>query len=174
MGLTLAPAPKGGLEILAAALGHGGGEASAPIPVFELPLDALGSAAPLQTAVRIGWRYAVRQGGDTTAIDLGSIEDGGLQLNRIAGSAAAADLLTAARRAQARFSDAGDFEVRLLLLPGLFLDALWLAGGADDVFLRLSRRGAGRFDFLAEAHRRKQIWDEARPTKALEAERAGG
>lgn len=174
MGLTLAPAPDGGLEMLATALGHGGGEASAPVPVFELPLGALEGEAPLARATRVAWRYAVHNGGAAATVDLGETEDRRLRLNRIAGAAAAADLLTAARRAQARFADAGDFEVRILQLPGLHLDALWLAGASDDVFLRLSRRGAGRFDLLAQARERLRIWEEGGPGERAQAERAGG
>lgn len=172
MGLTLMPAPDGGLAVLAKALGAGGGEASAPIPVFELPLEALEDEVPLRRAVHTAWRYAVRQGGDPAAVDL-RITREGLRPNRITGSDGAADLLTAARRAEARFADSGEFEVRLLKLPGLYLDALWLRGASEDVFLRLSRRGAGRFDLLAEARRRKRI-SEAGSPEGPEAERAGG
>jgi hypothetical protein len=172
MGLTLMPGPDGGLAVLAKALGRGGGEASAPIPVFELPLEALEDEAPLGRAVHTAWRYAVRQDGDSAAVDLRITKDG-LRPNRTTGSDGAADLLTAARRAEARFADAGDFEVRLLKLPGLYLEALWLHGAADDIFLRLSRRGAGRFDLPAEARRRKRIRDAGSP-EGPEAERAGG
>jgi hypothetical protein len=174
VGLTLEPPPDGGLAILAIALGEGGGAASSPIPVFELPLDALDREAPLSHAVQLGWRYAVRQEGQTATVDLRIAEEGSLRPSRITGSDGASDLLRVARRAEARFADAGDFEVRILQLPGLYLDALWLAGAAEDIFLRIGRRGSGRFDLPAEARRRRRIRDLESLQETPEAERSGG
>jgi hypothetical protein len=116
---------------------------SEPHPVFYVPLDALAGGKLLDAATQTSWRYLLVQ--DDMAIAEAELSAG----HRVAKSAVKAlkflglthgpftaatiDALAAAERLPQVAS--GDFELRLLKVPAVYLAALWLHGAKDDLLI---------------------------------------
>lgn len=127
-----------------------------PLPVFHLALSALSKRDPLSAARRVGWRYVVRLGSNEALIDLRGNDPGDLRLQAFRLGARADQLLQAGRLAERAFGRRGDYDTRLLAIPRLRLEGLWLAGAQENlfVFLRGPQQGEiAPFDMVDDARR---------------------
>jgi hypothetical protein len=103
-------------------------EAAAPHAVYFLGLDQLTAGAGQEATVQTGWRYLLVQEGET----IGAVEIAG-NLNEnpvIAGvsdDGTANAFGTAIRAAEEHEEvEAGDYEARLLRVPAVYAELLWL------------------------------------------------
>ncbi len=98
-------------------------------PVHNVGLDALAARRPLAEASRTGWRYLVDSGGAPVASTEVSVDAAGqptafAQVNEgpfVAATARALDQVE--RRPEVA---GGDYEIRLLKVPALYVVTLWL------------------------------------------------
>lgn len=164
MSLRVPPAPDEGLEIIRAELGSLLGRpesntsgafestapeqltAAAPHQVYFVGLEDVAAGRLLSAATLTGWRYIIL-GGDRPLIaaqlDLGA---GGERLEfshtnagpRVAGTLEGVSVAEALEEVKG-----GDFELRLLEVPGAFLAALWLHSEQKDLLLPLPPAPAG-------------------------------
>ena len=171
MTLRLAPGPEDGLPIVARALHDKSGrrrgadqvargETAPPVPIFVLEADALDDVEPLAHAYPVGWRYVARRGGVTVDVELSYDEEGALELYGTRTGRGAALLLAVARRAERDYDACGDFEVRLLRIPALYLEALWLTSPEKQLFLSLERASRS-WPMLEEGQARRQLMQRA-------------
>lgn len=109
---------------------------SVPHPVYQLTLADLAEGRGLDAARRVGWRYLLEDGSHQV---LGFAETSdeaadGVQLRALNTGRfgqATRDAVEAAEHLG--FVARDDFEVRVLRVPALSLNALWLAGDRDTV-----------------------------------------
>jgi hypothetical protein len=105
-----------------------------PLPVYGTPLEEAGRDLLNADRLRLtGWRYlVVRAGRAVAAVEVEWRAEAGLRPSHVAAGPAVGELAEAVTLAE---DLAGDqfFEVRVLALPGLYLELLWLdgAGGHD-------------------------------------------
>ncbi|MEO8113558.1 MAG: hypothetical protein ABI655_04185 [Phenylobacterium sp.] len=111
--------------------------ASRPLAIYRLDVADLALASPLVRAQAVGWRYVVRQGAEAFTVDLAGAEPDELRFHALRRGDRAARLLKACEVAQTLAGPRRDYEVRVLGIPPLRLEALWLKGKADDRFVRL-------------------------------------
>ena len=115
----------------------------APHEVYTLGLDQLTAGVDLEKVVPSGWRYLLRQGGETVAVAQTRIDDGGQpvfsQFNSGPFVASTQDALGRAEEF-AGGADSADLAPRLLHVPALHAMALWLHGADDaaDVIMPLA------------------------------------
>jgi hypothetical protein len=106
-----------------------------PLPLYVLSPTEAGYDDPLPAARHVGWQYPV-VGGEAPALAfLQNVKDGGVTFGGVSYGALPARLLDAAMLADDSLKGrSGRFEPRLLEIPGLRMNALWLRevdGGAD-------------------------------------------
>jgi hypothetical protein len=156
MPLTTAKGPAGGTRAVQNALGRilpqpagfmaraaaAGAEdmaLSVPHPVYDVGLDDIERGRLTSAAKLTGWRYLLVGGeeavaaaevasADGTAVRFSHFNEGPFVGSTVEG-------LTAAERLPEVKS--GNYEVRLLRAPALYLIALWLHGTREDLFLPL-------------------------------------
>jgi hypothetical protein len=117
---------------------------SEPHPVYYAPLDALADGKLLDAATQVSWRYLLVQ--DDAAIAEAELSAGRrgakgaaakslefLGLTRGPFTAATVEALGAAELLPQ--VAAADYELRLLKVPAMYLVALWLHGGTDDILI---------------------------------------
>lgn len=149
-------------------------EVVGPFPCFTIGLDAL-ARMEWTAAEQSGWRVLVRGGDQPLAVV--DIQDGDAGLTYAGRSADAAKAFELALDAAADFDEAeGDMEVRWLILPGIYVTALWLAG-ERHVFLPTRLGGSERPEPAAmdEAEFRTSVARLAPPgeTKEMHADPPG-
>ncbi len=108
-----------------------------PFPLFTLPAEAVARGEGAGRAFLAGWRYLILEGGTPTkAADLSINEDG---TARFAGLSAGPSLAGIHRALKLARTLPGDYEARLLRVPGLAGQALWAHDaahpGEDRFFL---------------------------------------
>ena len=115
---------------------------SEPVQVYLLPLEDIKPGFDLQSlesaAKPIGWRYLVATGGQPTiAADLKSNTSENASFSRINAGPVAAQLAAACEKATELFGsrDPETYNVRLLEIPSLSEQTLWLHGPTHDHFL---------------------------------------
>jgi hypothetical protein len=159
MALNLPKPPKKGRDIVRAALSSlaadgaettsamlaGGSEQldlAAPHKVYFVGLEDVAAGRALSAARSTGWRYIVVQGDEPmAAAELNDTGPGGgglqfSQLNRGPFVGNTVEGVTAAEKLAA--VKKGDYEMRLLKIPGLFVVALWLRGkGKENILMPL-------------------------------------
>jgi hypothetical protein len=107
-----------------------------PIRVFTVPVDEITSTEFFRSARQIGWRYLVLDGTPNpraiAAADLRETAEGGSSFGSLFHGHVPERLAEASQFAQEEYgSQPGDYEVRILELPSLYLSALWLVGPND-------------------------------------------
>lgn len=130
-----------------AAAGGLSAEVSSAHEIFSLNAEEISNGAGLDAAQPVGWRYLVNQpanaliGGSVAAAAVvtgheGSYEFSHLQHGWLASATARA--LAAAEKLPRVASEA--FDVRLLSMPALFVDALWLknTGAGEDLVVPIA------------------------------------
>ena len=126
-----------GLQIVAQALRDlepqmeslGGGlvDVSYPLAIYLLDLDDTAEPDGLDHARFVGWRYLIEGGGrNTGTADVGQTEAGDLRFANLARNEQADFLLEATHLAQMIASDRVDCEARVLIVPSLYVTAIWL------------------------------------------------
>lgn len=169
MGLNLDAPPESAILLVAGAVADaaalpgsadaaadGEGEAARPVPVFQPRPGAGEGASGLGEADRTGWRFVVRGTGGLSVVDLFETQGGDLRLQRIRGARPATRLLKAAAAAEAALAEDGDYSVRILALPELHLEILWLAGAASNRFVSLETgEEVPEADVAADIERRR-------------------
>ena len=111
-----------------------GVETAAPHPVYTAGLDDLAAGRLLETARHDGWRYLLLRGEDAVAsATVGTLDGNGPPgFSHVTQGPFVEATLEALRRAEALDEvRGGDFELRLLDVPALYLRALWLHGPRD-------------------------------------------
>jgi hypothetical protein len=146
MPLTFATPPQGGkvavikglqdvapastlVGVAAAAAGPAGLRVMEPFPVYSLGLSALVSNG-LDAAHLIGWRYLIVAGQNVVqAAEIFTPQKGGaLELSSLT-TGHAREMEDVLRNAEALPQVAqGDYEIRALRVPALYVTALWLKG----------------------------------------------
>jgi hypothetical protein len=168
MTLIIEPAPEGGPALVAKAVEdlrpprrfgvdllrrRPTPETTGPLPVYSLRLADLDLEVPTRAARQVGWRYIVREGDASSTVDL-TAKAGTLRFHALR-RGHRADYLAEACAVAATLDDGQDsYQLRILTLPPLRLDALWLAGARQERFVRLKQPARGEiaaFDFVAEA-----------------------
>jgi hypothetical protein len=155
-------------EMRAESLAH-----SEPHPVFVATLDDLAAGKLLGAAKQTGWRYLLVQNDEVVAeaeLTAGrrgakgaktarnqDLEFAGLTHGPFTG--ATVDGLHAAERLP-QIAKA-DYELRLLKVPAVYLVALWLHGGGDDILVPLGQAPKGL--------RKNKAYTEAGVIRALRA-----
>jgi hypothetical protein len=111
-------------------------QAAAPHPVYDVPVGDIAARKGLGRAQVTGWRYLLTSGSkvvgaaEVTGGRGGAPAEAFAGLNQgpfAAGTAAAIEKVERAKQ----FAT-GDYELRVLRVPGLYLMALWLHGAKDD------------------------------------------
>ena len=164
-------------EIHAEALAH-----SEPHPVFVATLDDLASGKLLAAAKQTGWRYLLVQNDEVVAeAELAGgrrgakgakgtkpkgLEFAGLTHGPFTG--ATVDGLHAAERLP-QIAKA-DYELRLLKVPAVYLVALWLHGGPEDILIPMGNPPGGlkKNKPYSEAHVIRALRDVAVKTKEFQ------
>jgi hypothetical protein len=114
---------------------------SEPVQIYLLPLESIRPGFDLNTAARpVGWRYLVAAAGQEPILaDIkgGSAPQQGASFGRINVGPVAAQLSAACETATELFdaTDPEKYDVRLLDIPALNRQALWLHGPVHDHFL---------------------------------------
>lgn len=118
----------GDLNPPAERLGGAQVDISAPLGVYRLGLDELRGADGFGKAALVGWRYILEgDGGGIGAADVVPTEGGQARFTSLARNEQAAFLLQAAHLAEKVAEGLpGDCEARILLVPSLYVSALWL------------------------------------------------
>lgn len=116
------------LEPQTASLGGGLADISHPLAIFRLGLDDVAEPEGLDHARFVGWRYLIEGGGlKMGTADVGETDAGGLRFANLARNEQAEILLGATHLAQRiALAEKEDCEVRLLIVPSLYVTALWL------------------------------------------------
>ena len=116
------------LEPQPESLGGGVADISHPLAIYRLGLDDVAEPDSLTHARFIGWRYLIEGGGQTTGTaDVGETDAGDLRFANLARNEQADLLLEATHLAQAAASlEKADCEARLLIVPSLYVTAVWL------------------------------------------------
>jgi hypothetical protein len=127
-------------------------------PVYVLGLDQVIAGADLSTISPIGWRYLLRQGGQTVAAAQTIVDAGKAtfaQFNSGPFVPATQEALGQAEQ-YAGGEEGEDLEPRLVHVPALYAMALWLHGtdGAGDVILPIAPTPPG-----VAANRRYSVQD---------------
>lgn len=130
---------QGAAPAMAAPLG-GTPFAGSPLPVYHLALHDLDGEAPLDRAVRTGWRYPVVGGLEPGLADIreaasgrGASSFGGLSQGLLPRR-----LLEASQLAETALAGrAQSYEPRMLEVPAVLFSALWLHGADDEAFVSL-------------------------------------
>jgi hypothetical protein len=111
-----------------------GVETAAPHPVYTAGLDDLAAGKLLDAARPDGWRYLLVRGDEAVATATVGVPDAGGApgISHITQGPFVEATLEALHRAEALDEvRGGDFELRLLDVPALYLRALWLHGPRD-------------------------------------------
>lgn len=143
-------------RLTAALTGGSAARTSRPIPIFVLDPESLDRPNPLETAERIGWRYVTGVGRQMALVDLAGADGAELRFNQMVRGTAPGRLLEACAWAERESGSDRVYEVRILAMPALHLEALWLAGESEDRFLLLQLPGSEplrEIEFLTEARR---------------------
>jgi hypothetical protein len=171
MAITTAQGPAGGAAIVAdvvatlmtsgpGALSPKGGKAPSsypgtPLPLFVLQLQDIVSAGSkfMDKVIENGWRYVIVSDGQVKAVADVKGPQGGQppQFSALTHGELAERLAQASELAANNFADdpAGNFEARVLEIPALYIEALWLHG-SRDIFI----------PFLEGARDRQQIQED--------------
>ena len=149
-------APPSRVERLTAAVTRGSAaRVSRPLPLYTLGIADLEEDRPLAAASLSGWRYLAWNGREARAVDLAGSAPELLRLNQMLGAAATARLIEACERVGGANQLAEETRLRILAVPSLQMEALWVArDGAADSFLLLRLPGDSsvrEIDFLDEA-----------------------
>jgi hypothetical protein len=176
MAIQIATAPALGLEIVRqtlplpnfqlVALGAEGApaanvqpqqEVKAPYPIYTATIDGLAGGG-LSSAQLTAWQYVIESGGvvestaEVAVADFNADPEVALDYASEQPASYAQALLAAVDDANARpesAAAAGDFELRILRVPSLYILAIWLQRAGEDVLrlVRGSRAGlvAGRW-----------------------------
>jgi hypothetical protein len=140
----------------AAMTGTSPARSSAPIPIYTLEVAALDRPQPLDEARKAGWRSVTSSGSQTAVVDLAGDSGDELRFNQMSRGSAAPRLIEACAWAERESQGQTDYEIRILTIPPLHLEALWMAGPDSNRFLLLRLPGAEslrEIDFVAEARR---------------------
>lgn len=108
-----------------------------PHEVYAMGLDAV-IAGDLKAARRTGWRYLVVQGDRAVAAAVVDAPEGKsrMQFSHVNSGPFVEETVNAVSQAEGLEAVArGDYEVRLLNIPALYVMALWLHGERDDLLL---------------------------------------
>ena len=160
------------LEPQTESLGGGFADISYPLAIYRLGLDDVVESDRLDHARFVGWRYLIEGGGQKTGTaDVGQTDAGDLRFANLARNAQADLFLEATHLAQAiASSEKEDCEARLLIVPSLYVTAIWLTT-SPPVFIpvldasRPIREVADldvRDDFLNDLFKRAQVAKEHR------------
>lgn len=106
-------------------------ETAAPHPVYVAGLEDLAQGRLLETARENGWRYLLIRGDQAVATaTVGTGEGGaGMEFSHVTQGPFVEATVEGLRRAEALDEVAsGDYELRLLDVPAMYLRALWLHG----------------------------------------------
>ena len=106
------------------------------VPVYHLGLDDLKEKKDISTAKHIGWRYLVKhKGKEVASADAVIDDDGSTTFSHINEGALVSGLVSAIKVANSEeIIRKSDFEARIIMVPALYIAALWLAdtaGGKD-------------------------------------------
>lgn len=105
-------------------------DTAAPHPVYLAGLEELAAGRLLETAVENGWRYLLIRGDQAVATaTVGTGGGAGMQFSHVTQGPYVEATVEGLHRAEALDEVAsGDYELRLLDVPALYLRALWLHG----------------------------------------------
>jgi hypothetical protein len=121
--------PLAGAEGLAAPGGAAAHAIGASIPLYFLRLDRIAAGDGLGAADPNGWRTDVGGPDGTVAVADAAVVDGGrIEVRQVSRGAAVQGLAEASADAEAASGD-GDYEQRVLQIPGISLTAVWLHEG---------------------------------------------
>lgn len=152
MTIHLSPGPSDGREAVRHALAHllpqlvggsrsplgGGNEAastSQPLPVFSVKLDEIDDETFTKKANAAGWRYIVKSGAPIGVADVKVSRSGAVAFKSLTRGPTAERLQMAADYADATYGRGVErFDVRILEVPALYSNVLWLHG-PRDVFI---------------------------------------
>ena len=106
------------------------------VPVYHLGLDDLKRKKDISTAKHISWRYLIKhKGKDVATADAIIDDDGTTTFSHVNEGALVSGLVSAIKVANSdKIIRNRDFEARILMVPALYVAALWLAdlaGGKD-------------------------------------------
>lgn len=106
------------------------------VPVYHLGLDELKAKKDISSAIHIGWRYLIKhKGKEVASADAVIDDDGSTIFSHVNEGALVSGLVTAIKVANSdKIIQDSDFEARILMVPALYVAALWLAdlaGGKD-------------------------------------------
>jgi hypothetical protein len=117
-----------------------------PIPIYFLSAADLSSTAPLQHVELVGWRYLVPEQ-DAIAIDVSTKSGEALSLHAIRRGAFVDRIIAATHSAESAANPQLAYELRILTIPPLHLEAIWMTAEADNRFLLLKPASDGILDF---------------------------
>jgi hypothetical protein len=116
--------------------------ASQPIPKFVLGLANISDLGFLRNAQQTGWIYLI-SGDDPVAVaEVRTTKEGGAHPASISTGQLPQRLANITKFAEQQYgADPADLEPRLLEIPALYVDALWLHGAAKDLFFPIAMQG---------------------------------
>jgi hypothetical protein len=124
---------------------HGAPKTGMPLPLYRISAAAAASAKPLARVQKIGWQYPLLGGKCPGLVNLRE-GSGGLKYSGVIEGALPERFLSAALLAEREFQDDDEtYEPRLLHIPSLQLQALWLY------------RARGRSRFVSFSERRRAL-----------------
>ncbi|WP_237479461.1 hypothetical protein [Lichenibacterium dinghuense] len=150
---------------------------SAPLGLYRLGLDDIDSEHSFGHALFVGWRYLLEGGGHGVgAADVVPSEGGQARFTSLARNEQADFLLRAAHVAEEIASGlSGDCEARILIVPSLYVSALWLTAD-PPVFIpfldplrpiRTVEDVAVRPDFTRDLLARAKVARDRRPEREI-------
>ena len=129
-----------------------------PLPIYTLKPDALSNPAPLSASALVGWRYLVKARGDEQIIDLSVTADGASRFYSLRAPEFARQFTEACAIAEKVTQNQCNYAARIIKIPSLHVDAVWLAAEGADIFVRIPieagqgfRREAGHHSGLKPA-----------------------
>jgi hypothetical protein len=143
MTITVQAAPVGADRLIAKAMSHLTPSASParpgfrmvtrPVPIYAVEPGQLAADNALALARQVGWRCLVESSNGMAAADLAADDKGALRFHSLHRNRSCVRLLDAANLAAASDNSSTVRQLRLLVIPSLHVEALWLAGKPDEM-----------------------------------------
>ena len=150
------------------ALGGAVPKASQPVRLFTIGFDDITSDRFLDSAVPVGWRYLIVDGGPIAVADVKESASGGTAFSSLIRGPIAEGLSEAADLASKKYdNDSGNYEVRVLEIPSLYISTLWLHGTREVFFPFLAGGGVSRTAVREDPHFIQHVLQAARVKRRL-------